>query len=108
MRTLQPVFLLHLVSYFEHSSNTTRKEGYLNAMGLMIVSLLSVLFHQLYFFSAHRTGMRLRIAATGVIYRKVSQLRELSQYMLYMPIVTIGNHFSYSCFVHFLVKNKCI
>lgn len=83
MRTLQPVFLLHLVSYFEHSSNTTRKEAYLNAMGLMIVSLLSVLFHQLYFFSAHRTGMRLRIAATGVIYRKVSQLRELSQYMLY-------------------------
>lgn len=41
-------------------------------MGVTLSSVLSVVLHQLYFFHGHRTGMHLRIATTGCVYRKAS------------------------------------
>ena len=72
IRTVQPIFLLYLVSYFMYGSSITKLEAYLYAMGVTLSSMLSVVLHQLYFFNGHRTGMHLRIATTGCVYRKAS------------------------------------
>lgn len=72
VRMAQPLFLFYLVSYFIPGSSVTRLAAYLNAMGITLVSMLSVILHQLYFFHGHRTGMHLRIASTGCVYRKAS------------------------------------
>jgi len=72
IRTVQPIFLLYLVSYFMPGSSITKLEAYLYAMGVTLSSMLSVVLHQLYFFNGHRTGMHLRIATTGCVYRKAS------------------------------------
>ena len=53
-------------------SSITKLEAYLYAMGVTLSSMLSVVLHQLYFFNGHRTGMHLRIATTGCVYRKAS------------------------------------
>jgi len=53
-------------------SSITKLEAYLYAMGVTLSSVLSVVLHQLYFFNGHRTGMHLRIATTGCVYRKAS------------------------------------
>ena len=74
VRTVQPILLFHLVSYFVPGSNVTKLEAYLYAVGVTLTSLLSVMLHQVYFFNGHRTGMKLRIAAVGCIYRKASTL----------------------------------
>ena len=72
IRTSQPVFLFYLVSYFMPGSNITKVEAYLYAMGVTLSSMLSIILHQLYFFHGHRTGMHIRIATTGCVYRKAS------------------------------------
>ncbi|XP_078379983.1 ATP-binding cassette sub-family C member 4-like [Oculina patagonica] len=74
IRTVQPIFLLYLVSYFMPGSSITKLEAYLFAMGVTLASVLSVVLHQLYFFNGHRTGMHLRIATTGCVYRKALRL----------------------------------
>ncbi|XP_020629411.1 multidrug resistance-associated protein 4-like isoform X2 [Orbicella faveolata] len=74
IRTVQPIFLLYLVSYFMPGSSITKLEAYLYAMGVTLSSMLSVVLHQLYFFNGHRTGMHLRIATTGCVYRKALRL----------------------------------
>ena len=61
-----------MVSYFMPGSSITKLEAYLYAMGVTLSSMLSVVLHQLYFFNGHRTGMHLRIATTGCVYRKAS------------------------------------
>ena len=53
-------------------SSITKLEAYIFATGLTLSSMLSVVLHQLYFFYGHRTGMHMRIATTGCIYRKAS------------------------------------
>lgn len=53
-------------------SNITKVEAYLYAMGVTLSSMLSIILHQLYFFHGHRTGMHIRIATTGCVYRKAS------------------------------------
>lgn len=71
-RTAQPIFLFYLVSYFMPGSSITKLEVYLYAVGVTLASMLSVVLHQLYFFHGHRTGMHIRIATTGCVYRKAS------------------------------------
>ena len=72
VRTVQPICLFYLVSYFMPSSSVTKLEAYLYAVGVTLTSTLSVVLHQLYFFSGHRAGMHMRIATTGCVYRKAS------------------------------------
>ena len=60
------------MSYFTSGSSITKLEAYISATGLTLSSMLSVVLHQLYFFYGHRTGMHMRIATTGCIYRKAS------------------------------------
>ena len=74
VRTAQPIFLFYLLSYFTPGSSLTKLEAYLNAMGITLAAILSVILHQLYFFHGHRTGMHIRIATNGCVYRKVSAM----------------------------------
>ncbi|CAH3029808.1 unnamed protein product [Porites evermanni] len=80
IRTAQPVILFYLVSYFTSGSSITKLEAYIFATGLTLSSMLSIVLHQLYFFYGHRTGMHMRIATTGCIYRKVLRLASQGLY----------------------------
>ena len=77
MRTVQPLLLFHLLSCFEEAVEFPRQRAFISAAGLMVASLLSALFNQMYFYTAHKAGMRLQIAITGVIYRKASHMTDL-------------------------------
>lgn len=70
IRTVQPIFLFYLVSYFSPNPSVTKLEAYFYAVAVTVASTLSVILHQLYFFNGHRAGMHLRIATTGCVYRK--------------------------------------
>ncbi|CAH3158723.1 unnamed protein product [Pocillopora meandrina] len=65
IRTVQPIFLFYLVSYFSPNPSVTKLEAYFYAVAVTVASTLSVILHQLYFFNGHRAGMHLRIATTG-------------------------------------------
>ncbi|RMX56477.1 hypothetical protein pdam_00014934, partial [Pocillopora damicornis] len=69
IRTVQPIFLFYLVSYFSPNPSVTKLEAYFYAVAVTVASTLSVILHQLYFFNGHRAGMHLRIATTGCTLR---------------------------------------
>ncbi|XP_022796167.1 multidrug resistance-associated protein 4-like isoform X2 [Stylophora pistillata] len=74
IRTVQPILLFYLVSYFIPNSSITKLEAYFYAMAVTVASTLSVILHQLDFFNGHRAGMHLRIATTGCVFRKSLRL----------------------------------
>lgn len=70
----QAVFLGLLVSYFEPSSSVTEFEAYLFAMGWSISYILVIIFDNIAFHKSFYLGLRMRVACTSLIYRKVSAL----------------------------------
>lgn len=69
--TSQPLFLGGLVSYFsEEEDDVSRTQAYLYAMGIVLCSLVGTLCYHPFMFYLFELGTRIRIACSGLVYRK--------------------------------------
>lgn len=69
----QPLFLGGLIAYYS-KANGNINEAYLYAGGVIVCSCLNVLIVHPYMLSQLHTGMKMRIAACSMIYRKALRL----------------------------------
>ncbi|XP_022800440.1 multidrug resistance-associated protein 4-like isoform X3 [Stylophora pistillata] len=69
-----PIFLGQLVRYFVDDSPISTRDAYLYAIGLSLCSLTSSLFNAPFTFMSQVYGMRIRVACTGLVYRKSLKL----------------------------------
>ena len=67
----QPIFLGQLVLYFVEDSPISTRDAYLYAFGLSLCAVISSLFNAPYTFMSQVYGMRIRVACTGLVYKKV-------------------------------------
>ncbi|KAF5277747.1 hypothetical protein FQR65_LT03727 [Abscondita terminalis] len=73
----QPLLLARLIAFFSPSTSNkvvTRDEAYIYAVGVILCSLLVVLFHYPYMNGVLHAGMKVRIGCCSLIYRKVLKL----------------------------------
>ncbi|EDV43276.1 uncharacterized protein Dana_GF16604 [Drosophila ananassae] len=71
VHTTQPLMLGGLVSFFSESSvNISKHSAYMYAMGVVLCSLISGLFYHPFMKYLFRVGSRVRLACTGLVYRK--------------------------------------
>ena len=70
---VQPILLGQLVQYFAEESPIPRRDAYLYALGLGVCALIATMLNAPYSFMRQVYGMRIRVACTGLVYRKVSQ-----------------------------------
>ena len=61
-----------MLNYFSPGSTMSREEALTYAGGLILSSALYSIIHHPYYLGVTHTGMRMRIAACSLIYRKVS------------------------------------
>lgn len=67
----QPLFLGGLVSYFsEGQTDVSKHQAYLYATGIVLCSLVSTLCFHPFMFCLFETGTRIRLACSGLVYRK--------------------------------------
>ncbi|KXJ70781.1 hypothetical protein RP20_CCG022510 [Aedes albopictus] len=72
-KVTQPIFLGALVAYYS-KQNGDINEAYLYAAAVVLCSAISVLFMHSYMLSQLHLGMKLRVAACSMIYRKSLRL----------------------------------
>ena len=60
-----------MMEYFIPGSNMSIEEAYLYGFGVIASSALYTFTHHPYFFGVMHTGMKIRIAACSLLYRKV-------------------------------------
>ena len=78
-RSLQPLFLGGLVSYFAAGQSTvSEREAIYYAAGIVSCSLVMVCTLQPNLFYAFKTSTRIRVALSGLIYRKCLQISKNS------------------------------
>ncbi|XP_033100013.1 multidrug resistance-associated protein 4-like [Anneissia japonica] len=73
-RTIQPLFVSYLVMYFTMDSDITTQEAYVYATVIVLFSIVAVTAHHPFFFCSSLLGMRIRVACSGLIYRKALRL----------------------------------
>lgn len=67
----QPLFLGGLVSFFaEGQTDVSKQQAYLYATGIVLCSLISTLCFHPFMFYLFETGTRIRLACSGLVYRK--------------------------------------
>ena len=59
------------MEYFAVGSEMSEVEAYLYASGVVVMAALYTFTHHAYFFGVMHTGMRIRVAACSLLYRKV-------------------------------------
>jgi len=69
-RIAQPLCLGHLVRYFDKGDDLPTPHAYMYATGLVISSALYTFAHHPYIFECQHTGMKLRVSACSLLYRK--------------------------------------
>lgn len=74
IRCLQPVFLLGLINYFGNKETVEEYKGYLFAGGVILCTLGNLLLVHSYMFTLTHVGMKIRVAAISMIYRKALRL----------------------------------
>lgn len=78
-RFLQPICLGGLVSYFAQTDGITRTHAYWYATGIVVsTALILVTYHPFYFF-AFKSAAKVRIAFSGLMYKKSLRLRKSCQ-----------------------------
>lgn len=78
-RSVQPLFLGGLVSFFAAGQTTvSEREAFYYATGIVLCSLMLVMTLQPYLFYAFKTSTRIRVALSGLIYRKCLQISKNS------------------------------
>ncbi|KAL7300052.1 hypothetical protein TKK_0007062 [Trichogramma kaykai] len=74
VKCLQPLVLARLIWYFQPQSQATSDEAYLWATGLVAVTLLQTVIVRQAHLGQQEIGMRVKIACSSLIYRKVVRL----------------------------------
>ncbi|XP_068155675.1 ATP-binding cassette sub-family C member 4 [Drosophila tropicalis] len=78
-KSLMPLFLGGLVGYFAKNQETIGKqEAYLYALGIVICMLVPVISFHPFIFYIFQVGTKLRLALSGLIYRKCLQVSKSS------------------------------
>ena len=62
-----------MMEYFAVGSEMSEVEAYLYASGVVVMAALYTFTHHAYFFGVMHTGMRIRVAACSLLYRKVKR-----------------------------------
>ncbi|KAJ8309984.1 hypothetical protein KUTeg_011849 [Tegillarca granosa] len=73
-KVVQPLFLGQLIRFFTPNSTVSLRDAYLFAMGVSVCAVVLAVTHHPYFFSVQRIGMKLRVAACSLLYRKALRL----------------------------------
>ena len=78
-RLLQPWFMGQFMGYFTYKDDRiSTLAACMYATGVVLMAALYNLTHHQFFFGSQIVGMRLRVAASSLIYRKV-------KYLLFVP-----------------------
>nr|XP_016926120.1 multidrug resistance-associated protein 4-like [Drosophila suzukii] len=78
-KSLMPLFLGGLVGYFAtNQTDISERTAYLFAMGIVICMLVPVITFHPFIFYIFQVGTKLRLALSGLIYRKVLQVSKSS------------------------------
>lgn len=72
-RVVQPLTLGILIHHFDPRSTTTTSDAYLLASGVIVMAILQAIITHHSNLGQMEIGMRLRIACSSLIYRKVCQ-----------------------------------
>lgn len=74
IRCSQPVFLLGMIAYFSDIDAMKEYMGYIYAGGVILCTVLNLLVVHSYMFALTHVGMKIRVAAISMIYRKALRL----------------------------------
>ncbi|KAM8705279.1 hypothetical protein ACLKA7_009701 [Drosophila subpalustris] len=78
-KSLMPLFLGGLVGYFAaDQTSITESDAYYNAIGIVICMLVPVIIFHSFIFYIFQVGTKLRLAFSGLIYRKCLQVSKSS------------------------------
>jgi len=72
IRVYQPLLLGQVVRYFQDDQSITRNEAVWSAVGIVGCSALFVSVNHLLLTYVLKTGMRMRVASTALMYKKVN------------------------------------
>ncbi|XP_061393041.1 probable multidrug resistance-associated protein lethal(2)03659 [Musca vetustissima] len=72
-RSSQPAFLMGLIAYYT-SGEQDRRMAYLYAAGVVVSSIMNVMFSHIYSMGTMHLGMKMRVAMCSLIYRKSLRL----------------------------------
>lgn len=76
-RSLQPLFLIGLISYYDEPKTVDSNfEAYYFAVGVILCSALSVMVIHPYMLGTMHVGMKMRVAMCSMIYRKALRLSQ--------------------------------
>ncbi|XP_017068567.1 probable multidrug resistance-associated protein lethal(2)03659 [Drosophila eugracilis] len=73
LRTLQPIFLLELIAYYTHGSESI-ESAYYYAAGVILCSALNVIIMHPYMLGTMHVGLKMRVGMCSMIYRKALRL----------------------------------
>ncbi|XP_022093403.1 LOW QUALITY PROTEIN: multidrug resistance-associated protein 4-like [Acanthaster planci] len=76
-KVVQPLMMSRLVLYFSTDQVPTG-QAYLLAAGVCLAASMTMVCHHVAFFGVARYGMRIRVACSGLIYRKALRLSNLA------------------------------
>ncbi|XP_011505092.1 PREDICTED: multidrug resistance-associated protein 4-like isoform X1 [Ceratosolen solmsi marchali] len=74
IRILQPLILGVLIYHFDPCSTTTTLDAYLLASGVILMAILQAIIGHHSNFGQLEIGMRVRIACSSLVYRKITRL----------------------------------
>ena len=81
-RLLQPWFMGQFMGYFTYKDDRiSTLAACMYATGVVLMAAFYNLTHHQFFFGSQIVGMRLRVAASSLIYRKVEKLLSTSTYL---------------------------
>ncbi|KAG7200525.1 hypothetical protein KM043_001089 [Ampulex compressa] len=78
LRVLQPFILGYLIWHFDPRATSTAAQAYLYASGVVVVALLTAFVNHHSFLGQMEIGMRMRIASSSLVYRKILRLSKSS------------------------------
>ncbi|KAG6794912.1 multidrug resistance-associated protein 4 [Apis mellifera caucasica] len=78
LRVLQPYVLGFLIWHFDPRATSTATEAYIYASSVVLISLLGALINHHSMLGLMEVGMRMRVACSSLIYRKILRLSKSS------------------------------
>ncbi|KAI2474051.1 ATP binding cassette (ABC) transporter subfamily C member [Diabrotica virgifera virgifera] len=78
LMSLKPILIAQLIELFTDDTSTRFREMYFFSTSLILVSLLIVFFFHHTNFGLQAIGMRIRVATSSLIYRKITRLNQKS------------------------------
>ncbi|KAL6423801.1 hypothetical protein ACFW04_010336 [Cataglyphis niger] len=78
LRVLQPYLLGLLIWHFDPRAISTQEEAYFYATGVIIIGIMTMLINHHSYVGLTEIGMRVRIASSSLMYRKILRLSKSS------------------------------